>query len=448
MAGVNSDIIFQQKPYAGPTVEELQNKQNMNALRNTLGEGYSIDDPQVVNAMMARDPDMGLKLMTNANSMRKSAADTATSEQERMAAELDRYVPVAMAVAQNKDQAAWTELHGELTRMFPSLGRSLPTNVEQAGPAVQSYVDARNKLKGSGSQASTKAVQTANGVYLVDPMGNYTPMIDANGKQVMSLGIGTAQIGAGAGIEKAKIAANASMYGANTRAQNAADLQTNKALNAAALAGAPSAAIPMGATPPPVAPNAPQNKPEAAARVKLDTAYPQASAGMDQTEHAIDTQIALLDKLSADKGLDAITGPIASRTPDVTPEATRARAAMKTLLAQGGFDALRGLKVEGTTLGQVTEGEHRLLRESLGALDLAQDARDVRAALQKYRDQLLFSKQNLRKVYDQTYAYKTGAAVAPTGGATSVPGAPKIGDVVDGYTFKGGDPSKQENWSK
>ena len=35
---------------------------------------------------------------------------------------------------------------------------------------------------------------------------------------------------------------------------------------------------------------------------------------------------------------------------------------------------------------------------------------------------------------------------ASTGGAQSQ--APKPGAVMDGYRFKGGDPSKQENWEK
>lgn len=196
MAQFDSSIIFRQNPYTGPTVEDIQGKQNMNALRNTLGEGYNIDDPKVINAMMARDPDMGLKLMTNANSMRKSEADAATAEQERMTTELDRYVPVALAVAQAGDQPAWTELHGELTQVFPSLGRSLPTEVGKAGPAIQAYVDARAKMKsGGGSAAAPKITQTANGVYITTN-GITVPMRDENGNPVQSLGMGTAQINA------------------------------------------------------------------------------------------------------------------------------------------------------------------------------------------------------------------------------------------------------------
>jgi len=173
MAQFDSSIIFRQNPYTGPTAEDLQGKQNMNALRNTLGEGYNINDPKVVNAMMARDPDMGLKLMTNANSMRKSESDAATAEQARMTTELDRYVPLALAVAKNKDQTAWTELHGELTQVFPSLGRSLPTDVNLAGPAVQSYVAARQEAASKGGGGNTPRfgapVVTTTGLYGIDP---------------------------------------------------------------------------------------------------------------------------------------------------------------------------------------------------------------------------------------------------------------------------------------
>lgn len=188
MAQFDSSIIFRQEPYTGPTIEDVQNKQNLNALRNTLGEGYRIDDPKVVNAMMARDPDMGLKLMTNANAMRKSASDVETADQTRMAAELDRYVPVAMAVAQNKDQAAWSELHGELTRMFPVLGKSLPTDVTQALPAVQSYVAARQELASKANTAPFRygaPVATDQGFMVLGENGQPTLLKDASGRPFM-----------------------------------------------------------------------------------------------------------------------------------------------------------------------------------------------------------------------------------------------------------------------
>jgi hypothetical protein len=48
-------------------------------------------------------------------------------------------------------------------------------------------------------------------------------------------------------------------------------------------------------------------------------------------------------------------------------------------------------------------------------------------------------------------AYMASKGIAVGGGAAPAPGsrpAPKKGDVVQGYRFKGGDPSKQENWEK
>ena len=191
MAQFDSSIIFRQNPYTGPTVEDIQGKQNMNALRNTLGEGYNINDPKVVNAMMARDPDMGLKLMTNANSMRKTESDAATAEQERMTTELDRYVPLAMAVAKNKDQTAWTELHGELTQVFPSLGRSLPTDVNLAGPAVQSYVAARQEAASKGGSTTPfrrgAPVPTDRGYITLNEAGQAEELRDPSGRTYMPL---------------------------------------------------------------------------------------------------------------------------------------------------------------------------------------------------------------------------------------------------------------------
>jgi hypothetical protein len=223
MAQFDSSIIFRQTPYAGPTADELQSKQNLNALRNTLGEGYGIDDPKVVNAMMARDPDMGLKLMTNANSMRKSASDVATAEQERMTTELDRYVPLAMAVAQGKDQPAWSELRGELAQVFPSLGRSLPTDVGKALPAIQAYYDARVKMKG-GSQALPFQFTELGGQLGVGDKrsGAYAPVYGPDGQPLVSNPVQVAGINAEREIQKTQMTTDTS----RANAQLSADTRT------------------------------------------------------------------------------------------------------------------------------------------------------------------------------------------------------------------------------
>ena len=74
MAELDPSIIFRQEKYSGPTQDELDAKQDMNALRNMLGAGRSIDSPDVINAMMARNPDLGLKLQSNASTLQTNAA--------------------------------------------------------------------------------------------------------------------------------------------------------------------------------------------------------------------------------------------------------------------------------------------------------------------------------------------------------------------------------------
>jgi hypothetical protein len=52
------------------------------------------------------------------------------------------------------------------------------------------------------------------------------------------------------------------------------------------------------------------------------------------------------------------------------------------------------------------------------------------------------------KHFPLTQFAKGQAAIAPTPGGSPAKGTPNPGDIVKGYRFKGGDPSKQESWEK
>lgn len=178
MAELDPSIILRGKPYAGPTQDELDAKQNMNALRNMLGAGQSIDSPDVINAMMARDPDMGLKLMTNASTLQtnaaaaqKSTADARAKDREARLKELDRLFPVGMAIAQNGDQEGWDQFGTFLGQKFPEALMGYPRDVKQAGTYLQRYIEAKRQYeaKGGNTPRFGAPVATATGYYGIDP---------------------------------------------------------------------------------------------------------------------------------------------------------------------------------------------------------------------------------------------------------------------------------------
>lgn len=125
-------------------------------------------------------------------------------------------------------------------------------------------------------------------------------------------------------------------------------------------------------------------------------------------------------------------------------DAFNASALADTIKANVGFDRLqemRNASPTGGALGQVSEMENKLLQATIGNLALSQN-----------KDQLLF---NLRRVKD-IYGRIINQGISPEqarkeiedlGGAAKQAG-PKAGIVEDGYRFKGGDPSKQENWER
>jgi hypothetical protein len=151
MAELDPSIIFRQEKYSGPTQDELDTKQDMNALRNMLGAGQAIDSPEVVNSMLARNPDLGLKLMTNANTMQTDAATRQAKQQEARIARLNGLVPTALAIAKNRDQPAWSQFKTYLQQIDPEAVMGYPDDVGQAETFVQNFIDAQRAQKGISS---------------------------------------------------------------------------------------------------------------------------------------------------------------------------------------------------------------------------------------------------------------------------------------------------------
>lgn len=143
--------------------------------------------------------------------------------------------------------------------------------------------------------------------------------------------------------------------------------------------------------------------------------FPQASAAFRSANNEIDTLIKDLQNLSNHPGLEDITGGIEGRMPSLLPKATAAQALLDKIMARGQFRELQNMRNSSPTggaLGNVSNKENEALRAAFAALDQRQGDADFRAAIRDAISQLEFSKGNIAQAFDETYAYRQGAAPA------------------------------------
>ena len=166
-------------------------------------------------------------------------------------------------------------------------------------------------------------------------------------------------------------------------------------------------------------------------RQKREAAYPKASAALNGSITELDTQIKDLKILRDHPGLSGITGLVYGNTPAITADARAAKAKLKTILARGGFQELAKMRANSPTggaLGNVSDTEGRYLRDSYGSFDTSQDTDSFKLAIDNAITQAESSKLNLQQAYEDTYAYRQGAAPAgtPNPAATTAPPAAAI----------------------
>ena len=118
-----------------------------------------------------------------------------------------------------------------------------------------------------------------------------------------------------------------------------------------------------------------------------------------------------------------------------------------TIKANASLDKLSQMRAQSPTgasgLGAVTQGEHKLLQDSIGALDQSQTP-----------EQFLFNLDRVKRIRHEIVhgpgtapppQFELPASQRPAAGAKPPP--PKPGFVKGGYVFKGGDPADQGNWA-
>ena len=436
MAELDPYIIFRQEKYSGPTQDELDAKQDMNALRNMLGAGQSIESPEVVNSMMARNPDLGLKLQTNANTMQTNQANLQAKQQEARIARLNGLVPTALAIAKNRDQPAWSQFKTYLQQIDPEAVMGYPDNVEQAETFVQNFIDAQRAQKGVSSALPYQA--TEMGGYLQRfnrATGQMELVLDNQGRPMPANAVRTAGIGAESRETVAGIGADVRRYGidvgADTASQNRVaqgERQTAKALTEAGMQGVTrGVVVAPGQQPAPDQPGVAASVPDKKRMVELQAALPKARASLSATEDKLTSLDADINSLITDPALAKITGDELAQYRGSFPTlfgpgAARAQAKLKTIIAQGVFSELADIKQQsptGSALGSVSDKEGALLAAGFGELAQAQNAKDVVAALNKIRATLARSRARLRSAFDEEYGQLNnagGAAPAPVGG--------------------------------
>jgi hypothetical protein len=162
------------------------------------------------------------------------------------------------------------------------------------------------------------------------------------------------------------------------------------------------------------------------------TARGTAIANLPVIKSSVRNALETVDKMLNHPGMATATGRSGLLDPRNYMPGTEARdfQALKNQ-AQGQvfLDAYQSLKGGGV----ITEVEGLKAEQAKARMDTAQSDSAYREALNDY-----------------AAALRRGLQLAEerAGGGTAAPGAPKAGDVIDGYRFKGGDPSQESSWEK
>lgn len=145
-------------------------------------------------------------------------------------------------------------------------------------------------------------------------------------------------------------------------------------------------------------------------RAKREELYPKATSALRSATRDIDKQIETAKQLRDHPGLASITGGIEGRVGSIRGKSTAAQTLYDNLLAKGTLTSLTQLRAASETggaLGNVSNQDTNLLRNSVGALDQSQPKETFQQRLDDYIKDLEFAKENVTNAYDETYAYRS-----------------------------------------
>lgn len=143
--------------------------------------------------------------------------------------------------------------------------------------------------------------------------------------------------------------------------------------------------------------------------LKRNAQYPAQTQAIKAFEAQATSFASDMTKLLNHPGLSGMTGILAGRTFNITPEAREAQAIYKKIVAKGGFSVLQAIREASKTggaLGNLSNQEGTQLKEAFAAIEQTQDTESVQRALEQAISELEGAKVRMREAYDSTYEYK------------------------------------------
>jgi hypothetical protein len=141
----------------------------------------------------------------------------------------------------------------------------------------------------------------------------------------------------------------------------------------------------------------------------------------------IDNRLADIKRFRAHPAASRVIGPLDAFTPNFG-RARGAQAIYDALVATATFDELQQMRQNSPTggaLGNVSDADIRLLRQSIGALGQDQDETDFNESLSIYENRLKQARDRLVQRYRENYSYKLGNKWQPqssaSGGGKKIP---------------------------
>jgi hypothetical protein len=152
---------------------------------------------------------------------------------------------------------------------------------------------------------------------------------------------------------------------------------------------------------------------------KREALLPQATQSVKTVNNTMSIIGQTVDKLLANpNGINGITGLIGGVTPALTNAARAAKAdleQLKNLAFVQGLTELREASKTGAGVGNVSNREGDRFENLKASLDRSQSKEDLESSLRRLKAQSEFTIQTMQEAFDETYAYKSDAPVAPQG---------------------------------
>lgn len=184
--------------------------------------------------------------------------------------------------------------------------------------------------------------------------------------------------------------------------------------------------------------------------LKLQGALNQDTAQLTGSLSGFDRLATAANEVLKHPGLPGITGwrGVIPNVPGSS--AADAQALLATLKSQVGFGVLQDMRNNSKTggaLGAVSDAEGKRLEANLAALEKSQSLDQFKENLQKIIDYSEQAKDRVRDSFNLKHGDRR-ASGAGSAKSAPIPPAPDVGAVVDGYSYKGGNPADPNSWVK